>query len=292
MKFHSTSSGLKPIQPSPQSSGQPPSTTMTAPPPTQSTNHPPPKKPKRWIIPVVIAVVVVVVFATIAAVFLMKSGPKSVKIISVTHEPQNPLPGENITVTVIVENSTGCNIRYSSFFASGGAGGSQGKSTMFHVDVKTYEFEIGQFYFSNGTEVWYMVSATGYDGTLVISDEYTIQIGYVERSNITSLSISNISYTPQIPTTDDTTIIILADITSNTTLSEMEMAHMTFHPSGVGGTGSGTMMLESGNTYKCSINIMGFDGGFPKGTKVFFKVVAQDDSGNTAVSPTVSFIIS
>lgn len=209
-----------------------------------------------------------------------------VKIISVSYEPQNPMPGDTITITAIVENSSLIHIQISPYFGTGA--GSSGY--MPRVKDKTYESTVGPY--ENGTELWFMLAATGYNGTFVISEEYTIQIGELERSNKTTLSISNVSYSPQQPTINNTSVTVSAKITSNVNLTEIGREYMKFYPYGSGGGGGSTSRIFN-DVFEDEITLKGFDGEGPqKGTVVFFRVVAQDESGNTAVTRTHNFTIS
>ena len=247
---------------------------------------PPPKNSMKTRIEA-IGIVVIVVVGIVSCVYLSwpvritEGGAGGmVKIVNVTYEPQNPLSGEKITFTITVENCSWCppHIHYNSYFAGGASGGG---SIPTQVDDNEYSYEIGPF--PNGTEVWCMIAATGSDGSFVISDEYIIQIGVVERSNTTSLTIFDVSH--------DASGTVEADVASNVTVSSVEMKYMYFYSYGSGG-GGGSMHLKSGNTYEGWIHLSGFDGELPKGTKVFYKIMAQDESNNTAVSPTFSFTVS
>lgn len=204
-----------------------------------------------------------------------------VKIISVTQNPKNPKAGDEITVTAIVENSSGCSFSHHSYFAYRGGGG----WTMTRINDSKYETKLRQP-FSNGTEVWYVVTAKGYNRSLIASDVYITQIGEVERSNITTLAITNVHQSPQSPTTNDPIVTVTADITSNITLSYVEFGYWIFYP----GAGSGTGMMDyvSGNTYEYEISLSSEY----KNTLIYYNIAAQDESGNTAVSPAYSIIIS
>jgi len=209
-----------------------------------------------------------------------------VKIISITYDPQNPVPGDEITVTAVIENSSLTDIQISLYFGTG----VNPSGYMPRKGDNTFEYTLGPY--ENGTEVWFMVVATGYNDSFVISDEYTIQIGELERSNTTSLSISNVTHSPQQPTQKNTSVKVSAKISSNVNITRMGLEYMKFYPHGSGG-GSGGTSGSKNDTFEGEINLEGFDGeGHEKGTRVFFRVIAQDETGNTAVSQTHSFTIS
>ena len=209
-----------------------------------------------------------------------------VKIINVTHAPENPLPGQKITITAVAENSSECNIQWNSYFTEGKTGGWD----MGPIGNGKYVYETYSG-FENGTEVSYRVCAIGSDGTFAVSNEYTIQIGEVERSDITPLTISDVQHSPQHPTKDDMYLTFYADVTSNVSISSVELVSVWFY-STTGGSIGDKMMEKSENTYEYLflINMPGIHR-IPKGAMVFYKVVAQDESGNTAVSPIFSFTI-
>ena len=83
-----------------------------------------------------------------------------------------------------------------------------------------------------------------------------------------------------------------ADVTSNVSISSVELVSIWFTSTSGGSIGD-KMMKKNGNTYEYLflINKPGINS-IPKGAMVFYKVVAQDESGNTAVSPILSFTIS
>jgi hypothetical protein len=157
---------------------------------------------------------------------------------------------------------------------------------MNRVNAEKYETTMSQP-FSNGTEVWFMVGATGYDSSFAVSEDYILQIGQIERSNISSITISNIHQFPQTPTKEDTVVTVSADITSNITLTDTWFGYKHFTENGSGG-GSGIMGHKSGYTFEEEIYISDED----EGTMIFYKIAAKDASGNTATSPTFNFTIS
>jgi len=89
----------------------------------------------------------------------------------------------------------------------------------------------------------------------------------------------------------NTSVKVSAKITSNVNITRMGLEYMKFYPHGSGG-GSGGTSGSKNDTFEGEINLEGFDGeGHEKGTRVFFRVIAQDETGNTAVSQTHSFTI-
>jgi hypothetical protein len=245
---------------------------------------------RKYLIIISLVIAIVLIGSLLYGVYLktQEDGREDkVKIINVTHEPENPLSGQKITITAVAENSSECNIQWRSYFTEGRGGG----WSMGPVGGGKYVYETYSG-FENGTEVSYRVCAIGYDGTFAVSDEYLIQIGKVERSDITTLTISNVQHSPQNPTRNDMWVTVWADITSNVTISTVELTSIWFY-STTGGSIGDKMMEKSENTYEYSflINPPSVDG-IPKGAKIFYKVVAKDETGNTAVSPIFSFTIS
>jgi hypothetical protein len=245
---------------------------------------------RKYLIIISLVIAIVLIGSLLYGVYLkmQEDGREDkVKIINVSHEPENPLPGQKITITAIAENSSECNIQWRSYFTEGRNGG----WSMGSIGDGKYVYETSSG-FENGTEVSYRVCAIGSDSTFAVSNEYTIQIGEVERSDITTLSISDVQHSPQNPTKDDMYLTFCADVTSNVTISNVELVSSYF-TSTSGGSFGDKMMKKNGNTYEyLFLNNMPGIYPIPKGAMVFYKVVAQDESGNTAVSPSFSFTIS
>lgn len=204
-------------------------------------------------------------------------------IVNVIQEPEIPKEGENITIKVYVENCNRCKIVYQSYFA----GRRAGSGTMSRNNSGEFVKTIGSFY--NGTEVWYMVTARSDDNSIIVSDDYIIQIGKVKRSNITDIEISNIYHYPKQPVVEDinnTVITVIANITCNNTLKSVYVYYMSFSTIGSFSCGSEMSQLY-GNTFEGHI----LHYGIAKDDHVYYKIVIQDESNNTKVSPTFSFHI-
>lgn len=129
-----------------------------------------------------------------------------------------------------------------------------------------------------------MVSADRFGGDFTVSESYVIQIGHVERSNITSLNISNINQSPQNVTSKNTEITISAIIKSDVMIMDTWFIYKHFKAGGSGG-GMGPFNYKTEDIYEEVLNFEYYD----DGTKIYYKIAAQDESGNTAVAPTFSF---
>ena len=220
-----------------------------------------------------------------------------IKILSVKHTPENPQPGDKIKIIAEITGGSpflGANpsCSYECYFGSS-MGGS---TTMSSVGDNKYTLTLNPTfsYFSEGTEIWYIIKG-GND----ISDSYTIQIGYVERSNISTLSITNVTQNPENPTTETKTVIITADIRSNVSIEEVIILYNIFiPPHGSGGGSNGGFKSSINDFYSFRISLTpehilssNEDQYYPKGTKVFYKIVTKDKLGNTAVTSIDSFTI-
>ncbi len=205
---------------------------------------------------------------------------KEVKIINITQDPISPKAGEVITFTAIVENCSECMYGLVRYFAMEGSGGGFRN----RINVGKYEKEIGPF--PNGTEVWFKICAIGIDGPLNVSKDYIIQIGKIERSNITTLSIMDVHQFPQNPTSKDSWVTIRANVTSNVTLTSVEGGYMKWSRS-LSSHGTFSMNPSSGSTFETQFGFI-----LKSGTNVYYKIDARDESGNTALSQTFSFVIS
>jgi hypothetical protein len=256
---------------------------------------PPPqagKERKPWVFPVVVTVIAVIIAVAIAAVVIFALGGFSQRgpgeFVSITRSPQNPFPWEDVTVTIELRNATECGIQLQEFFVDrGGASMSEGG-----IGVQTCEFDIGSF--ADGTEVWYVATLTDYDGNIVLSQDYTFQVGDVERSQISSLSISGVYHEPQNPTLSDYSVQVFAEIASNETITYMEIAHMIYTPNYAIGHGNGLMETLSGNISAGQIYYGYATSHYSHspGITIYYRIAAKDASRNTALSEVYSFTIS
>ncbi|MEA1999603.1 MAG: hypothetical protein U9N61_09840 [Euryarchaeota archaeon] len=198
-----------------------------------------------------------------------------INIISVSQTPENPQPGD--TITVIAEISGG-----SPFLGVSASlhNSRRMEGTVTSIDNNKYSFT-SPHPFEDGTEKWYVIRAGD-----KISEAYILQVGHVQRSNITSLAITDVIQTPEKPTTATSSVGISAKVTSNVTISEVTLEHMRFYEHGSGG-GYGTMQTHGNDTYEDSIHSQCYE----SGTRVFYRIIAKDESGNTAVTPVYTFTL-
>lgn len=89
------------------------------------------------------------------------------------------------------------------------------EGTATSIDNNKYSFTFPHP-FEDGTEKWYIIRAGD-----KISEVCFLQVGHVERSNITSLAITDVIQTPEKPTTATSSVEISAKVTSNVTISEV-----------------------------------------------------------------------
>ncbi len=198
-----------------------------------------------------------------------------ITIINVTQTPEYPEPGDTITVIAEIAGGSPFLGVSASLRCSGWMSG-----TVTSVNKNKYSFTFA-YPFEDGTEKWYMIRAGD-----KISEVYIIQVGHVERSNITSLAITDVIQTPEQPATATSSVDISAKVTSNVSISEVTLEHMRFHEYGSGG-GGGSMQPDGNATYEDSI-CTEFYG---SGTQVFYRISAKDESGNTAVTQVYSFTL-
>jgi hypothetical protein len=229
------------------------------------------KESKRTI---VFIVAVLVIIAGICIWGFTPSG--DINIISVSQTPENPQSGD--TITVIAEISGG-----SPFLGVSASLHSSGRmdGTVTSIDNNKYSFTFS-YPFEDGTEKWYVIRAGD-----KISEVYILQVGHVERSNTTSLAITDVIQTPEKPTTATSSVEISAKVTSNVTISEVTLEHMRFYEHGGSGGGYGTMQPHGNDTYEDSIHSQYYE----SGTQIFYRITAKDESGNTAVTPVYTFTL-
>jgi hypothetical protein len=208
----------------------------------------------------------------------------NITLIRLTQTPENPQASDEITITAVITGGSpfggaGTSITYISYFGSGSGSGSKPMESIGNNKYKA------TFHGSNGSEIWCLITS----GNNILAD-HTIQVGHIERSNLTSLAIKNITQTPEKPTSETTSITITAEITSNVNVTEVEFMKEIISQSGSSGGGSGGMLKTENNTYSETISPYGFglsdahqNRKFESGTTIYYRIAAQDESGNTAV---------
>ncbi|NIA10978.1 MAG: hypothetical protein GWP10_14935 [Nitrospiraceae bacterium] len=228
------------------------------------------KESKRTIF-FIIAVLVIIVGICIWG--FTPSG--DINIINVSQTPENPQPGDMITVIAEISGGSPFLGVDASLCCSGMMEG-----TVTSIDNNKYSFTFPHP-FENGTEKWYVISAGD-----KVSEVYILQVGSVQRSNITSLTITDVIQTPEKPTTATSFVEISAKVTSNVTISKVTLEDMHFTEHGSGG-GSGPMRSDGNDTYEKGISTQDSK----PGTRVFYRITAKDESGNTAVTPVYTFTL-
>ncbi len=188
---------------------------------------------------IVSTVAVLVIIAGICIWGFTPAG--DVNIINVTQTPENPEPGDTITVIAEIAGGSPFLGVSTSLYCSGRRAG-----TVTSVDKNKYSFTFA-YPFEGGTEKWYMIRAGD-----KISEVYIIQVGHVERSNITSLAITDVIQTPEQPATATSSVDISAKVTSNVPISEVTLEDMRFYEHGSGG-GYGPMRSHGSDTYEDGI---------------------------------------
>jgi hypothetical protein len=239
--------------------------------------------------------VLIIVSITVTILLILAIGLipfQETKILSVSHLPDSPQADDEIKIIAEITGGSlffGPNARceYASYFN----GSSSGGGTMSSIGTNMYSYKLHSPY-EEGTEVWYMIQAGD-----KISESYTFQVGHVERSNISTLSITNVVQEPINPTTETDSVLITADISSNAEIVDVDKMYNAFLPTGTSG-GSSSGRHSGDDTYNFSIKLSkggylmpGDEEPYPKGTKVYYRIAAKDELGNTAVTPTYSFTI-
>lgn len=246
---------------------------------------------KKEIIPIIVSIITI--FAIIISYLFFNvnltydSG--EMELVSLTQISE----GDNITVFAEITGASPSSgiypqIEHESFF---GYCSASPLSHMEHIRDNNYSVT---FQGSNGTEIWYVI----YYGNNILA-ERTIQIGHVERSDISTLAISNITLNPENPTTSTNSVTITADITSNVNITDVEMYRHIFGKSSRS-SGGGSGPIPDDGHFIDSISLT-YGGGYPTdpqqsktyppGSKVFYQIAAKDELGNTALA-TGNFTIS
>jgi len=223
----------------------------------------------------------VIVFI-VAAIILMWGfqSTGAITLISVTQTPEHPQAFDDITITAEISGGSpfggaGVSFSYTTYFGEGSKGSSE---PMRYIGDNKYTAILHD---SNGTEIWYFIRS----GNNVLG-EHTIQIGHIERSNKTSLAITNMTQVPEKPTSETTSITLTVNVTSNVTVIDVLFIKEIISPSGYHSSGGSGMRKIHNNTYSETIYQYGFGNqyhNFESGTKIYYRIAAIDKSGNTAV---------
>lgn len=196
-----------------------------------------------------------------------------IKIIGVSQEPENPQPGDMITVIAEISGGSPFLGVSASLHYTGPL-----KEMMTSKDNNKYSFTF-LYPVEDRTEKWYVISAG--DKTSEV-----FEIGRVKKSNITSLAITDVIQIPEKPTTATSSIEISARVTSNHTISKVTFEDMHFNERG-GGSGEGSMMSVGNDIYKDTI----FPQYYEAGTRIYYRIKAIDESGNIAITPVYTFTL-
>ena len=238
-------------------------------------------------------IIVLIALFIIIAFFLIWTYTSSdeIKILNIYHLPENPKPGENITI--IAEITGGSSLfgispecGYNYFFNEGASG----QGSMISIGDNLYSFT-HQASYNESTNNWYTIRVDR-----SITEMYSIQIGN-EKSNISTLTISNVTHYPKIPSTDTYSVQVSADIQSNVSITEVCLKYRVIFPKSPVGV-SGESCESNGEPYIDSIPLFwegypyGSNSYYPKGSKVYYAIGAKDRLGNKAVSAIYSFTIS
>ncbi|MCK4365947.1 MAG: hypothetical protein KAW45_07840 [Thermoplasmatales archaeon] len=242
---------------------------------------------KREIIFVIVGVITIIAIILSYLVFNVNFtyDAGEMELISLTETSE----GENITVFAEITGaspSSGIypNIEHESLF---GICSASPYSHMEHLGGNNYSVTFQGYNYGgyNGTEIWFVI----YYGTNILA-ERIIQIGHVERSDISTLTITNITQEPKNPTTSTLSVTITADITSNANITEIETNRHIFGKSSRSSGGGSGHIINDTLVFDISLTM---GGGYfadsqevktyPAGSKVFYQITAEDELGNTAL---------
>jgi len=241
-------------------------------------------------------IIILSLIAIIAIILIWGFTPTGeITVLSITQTPENPQPGDTITVTAEITGGSsfggaGPYITYSTIRKSGGGTGS---TPMESIGNNKYSWTT---YGGNGTVIWYMI----FSGNNLIADN-AIQVDFNDEST-TLPTITNINQIPEQPTSDTEKIEISVDINSNYNITRKKVPFKYKSGSLSGGSSTDLTFIE-GTTYKITftpntIHGMGLfvtdnqDHEFQKGTNIYYRIVIFDEANNAAVSPTQIITIS
>lgn len=217
------------------------------------------------------------------------------EIVSVSHAPKNPTAEDNITLkTKVKGTSQPVKYLYHCYFEISETAKASGTFMTPTSEEGEYSTQL-LLNPKNGMEISCFIITWDDNGNPLLSDEHIIQIGSIERSDKSTLKITNITHgTPPNPNTS-TSIDIQAEIRTDAPPVEAEIIPFYY---GKNKTFSlvdrfgDKMNPQPGNTYQQEILPPFTPGKWPSNVTVQYKIVAEDNSGNTAVSQWENFVIS
>jgi hypothetical protein len=140
----------------------------------------------------------------------------------------------------------------------------------------TYQTTLGPF--PPGTEVWFVVVASTLDQA-VRSDFRVFQVGTVLRGGPSGLQIDSIARTPELPQSGDS-VLVSANITANGNSTDAFVQAFAI----VSGAAVGDFSRMNANVTAFSGRLYAYPSAL-----VAYRIVAQDATGNTAVSEAFTF---
>lgn len=239
-----------------------------------------------------VAVMIIAAIAVIAGLFLIISGPtetRETKIVSVSNSPEDPQPGENITITCEIQNQPTDilpNYVYHSYFRAPHASSS---GTFMKSDGK-YSSTINPFT-KSGEEISYFVITWDKHGNPILSDEHIIQVGDVKRDNSTSLRITSVDHGKLPAPNSSSELKVSAKVEDNVSIASVLLISAsygrestTFGKTEFTDTNMTEMTKTSDNNYEGVITPPIPEEKWPTGTKIMYKIAAKDNTRNTAVT--------
>ncbi len=242
---------------------------------------------RRRLLGIGIAVAVAIV-GSVLAYLASQPGPP-LRILDVRVSPDPGVPGQPMTVTARIEGGTflrplGVSAEYTSFFAYGSGGG----AGLYARGGDAYSGTVGPF--PNGTAVWVVVVAS--DGATRRYAGVTVEVGQVLQGGPSGLRINSVILDPPQPTSLDMPEVIV-NVTGAANLTSVTFAYTGFSASG-GGSGMTAMFPTASGDYYTPL--FGTFGGTPSGMTAVgatwvYRIAAQDDTGNTVLSPAYNFTV-
>jgi len=200
--------------------------------------------------------------------------PPPLAVESVSISPDPPLTYESITVTARLSKGASATVRLAYVAAFGST--SSGGASMPSDGPRTYRTMIGPF--PDGTEVWLVVVAAT-SNEAAHSDYMVFQVGAVVRNGSSGLRIVSVGRVPDQPGPGDS-VAVTANITANGNYTEAFVETFAIVPS----SAMGNLFRMDLYGTEFSTHIYAYSSAL-----IAYRVVAQDTTGNTAVSEVFSF---
>lgn len=240
-----------------------------------------------------VILVIIVIIAAVAGLSLISGGEEigssETKIVSVSNSPEDPQPGENITISCEIQNQP-ADVLPSFICHSYFRAPRVSTSGTFLKSDGAYSSTINPFTKAR-EEISYFVITWDKRGNSILSDEHIIQVGDVKRDNSTSLRITGVDHGPLPAPNSSTELKVSAKVEDNVPIASVWLISALygrestkFGKTEFTYTNMTEMTKTPDNNYEGEVTPPVPEEKWPTGTKIMYKIVGKDYAKNTAVT--------